>query len=188
MLLILYIGQFGADIGPEIRSFIHESWNSGVGMDDGPPEGDVAEQVPVVDEVDTVQLMQEGLDLPNGGMTPLPPALPDAGPLFPIMPPPGLAPPVYLPIGLQAPAVPADDMVMQLQLMEQQNQQQQNQQPQQDVQLVQQQIQMIQQEEQMQEDERGRENGQQRFPRAQRLRLNLTALSQKYNVRISAGW
>lgn len=32
------------------------------------------------------------------------------------------------------------------------------------------------------------EHGQQKFPRAQRLRLNLTALSQKYNVRIPASW
>ena len=137
-MLILDVGQFGAGIDSDIRKFIYEGpWNSG--SNDALEEGQ-DEQGLVVDEMDTVQTMQQGLALPNGWMAPLPPAWTGDAPPTPGPPPVPPVPPIPT-----VPQIPGTVVLPQLQ-----------QQP--------------------------------SFPRAQRLRLNLTALSQKYNVRISVSW
>ncbi|KAJ4419364.1 hypothetical protein N0V85_001057 [Neurospora sp. IMI 360204] len=161
--------RFGPDVGPDIRSFVYEPWHN-FDIDDEVSDDSDNTEDELSDEIDDIELNEQ--DLGFG-------AIPDMAATVATMAPP------QIPIGLQAPGVP-NDLLAQLQLLQQlsQQQQQQFQQLQQQFQQFQQQGQQLLQ--QLQQREEG--EGQQRFPRAQRLRLNLTALSQKYNVRISATW
>ncbi|KAK3496865.1 uncharacterized protein B0T23DRAFT_426042 [Neurospora hispaniola] len=148
--------RFGADVGPEIKSFVYEPWHS---FDINDDISDDSTEDELSDEIDSIELNEHDWAI---GVTPDMVATwgPFAAaplPQFAATMPPTLLP--QMPIGLQAPGV-ADDLLPQLQLPQQQNQ-----------------LQQLQQQEEM-----GREQGRQRFPRAQRLRLNLTALSQKYNL------
>lgn len=161
-MLISDIGQFGADVGPEIKSFVYEPWHS-LDIDDEVSDDNTDDELS--DELDSIDLNEHDWALgvtPDMAATWGPFAAAPLSQSAATMPP---TPLPQIPTWLQAPGV-ADDLLPQLQLPQQQNQ-----------------LQQLQQQEEM-----GWEQGRQRFPRAQRLRLNLTALSQKYNVRISAAW
>lgn len=209
--------RFGADIGPEIRSFIYEPVDS-IPDDLNFDDSDGEFQDAVDEEFGELELMLMGqaqdLNLPNGWMPELPVA--GAGAVMPSPPPP---PGAMVPSLLSNAIAYVESVQQHAQQVQQQNQQLQNQpeqleaviqllqqpiQPQQNQQqddLFQQALQLWQQQNQPQQNllqqalqlwqgqqlfhQQGGgegEEGYERFPRAQRLRLNLTALSQKYNL------
>ncbi|KAK3397969.1 hypothetical protein B0T20DRAFT_454006 [Sordaria brevicollis] len=169
--------RFGSDIGPEIKTFIYgpiDSMYEFVG--DGDSDDEL--QAPMDDWLAQLQILAVGefqdFELPNGWMPELPASGADV--IMPLPSPPGA---VVSPL--------LNNMTDNVEPVQQQVQQGQIQlQPQEALQEVA--LQFWAQADQSLQDHVQHtlpvDQGHERFPRAQRLRLNLTALSQKYNNEI----